>query len=156
MVVEEGFECCVCRSVRDGLSPSRASGKTHLLSALSSQKLLCAAAGEAPLILGLDPATGGMERYVGLEGKIDPGQKKMPKIYHMAVHPTRCARRAGDGGRERRGEGWERQGHVAGSGQVGSLAAVGGWGSCFGWRWCCDVRLTQIVLRGVLQAAPGG
>ncbi len=48
------------------------------------------APGEAPLILGLDPATGGMERYCGLEGKVDPGQKKVPKIYHLAVHPTRC------------------------------------------------------------------
>ena len=46
-------------------------------------------AGEAPLVLGLDPATGGMERYVGLEGKVDPGAKKVPKIYHLAVHPTR-------------------------------------------------------------------
>lgn len=46
-------------------------------------------AGEAPLVLGLDPATGGMERYIGLEGKIDPGQKKVPKVYHLAVHPTR-------------------------------------------------------------------
>ena len=46
-------------------------------------------AGEAPLVLGLDPATGGMERYAGLEGKIEPGQKKMPKVYHLAVHPTR-------------------------------------------------------------------
>ena len=48
-----------------------------------------ALAGEAPLVLGLDPATGGMERYAGLEGKIDPGQKKVPKVYHLAVHPTR-------------------------------------------------------------------
>lgn len=40
-------------------------------------------------MLGLDPATGGMERYIGLEGKIDPGQKKVPKVYHLAVHPTR-------------------------------------------------------------------
>ena len=40
-------------------------------------------------MLGLDPATGGMERYTGLEGKIDPGQKKVPKVYHLAVHPTR-------------------------------------------------------------------
>ncbi|KAL4432170.1 hypothetical protein ABPG77_005932 [Micractinium sp. CCAP 211/92] len=50
---------------------------------------LLLATGEAPLILGLDPATGGMERYCGLEGKVDPGQKKVPKIYHLAVHPTR-------------------------------------------------------------------
>lgn len=28
-------------------------------------------------MLGLDPATGAMERYCGLEGKIDPGQKKV-------------------------------------------------------------------------------
>jgi hypothetical protein len=28
-------------------------------------------------VLGLDPATGGMERYIGLEGRIDPGQKKV-------------------------------------------------------------------------------
>ena len=46
-------------------------------------------AGEAPLVLGLDPATGGLEWYAGLEGKIDPGQKKVPKVYHLAVHPTR-------------------------------------------------------------------
>lgn len=28
-----------------------------------------------------------------LQGKIDPGQKKVPKVYHLAVHPTRCVGR---------------------------------------------------------------
>lgn len=49
-------------------------------------------------MLGLDPATGGMERYADLGGKIDAGGKKIPKIYHLAVHPTRWVQ-AGPAGR---------------------------------------------------------
>ncbi len=46
-------------------------------------------AGEAPIILGLNPYNGGVTMYADLAGQIEAGQKKTPKIYHMAVHPTR-------------------------------------------------------------------
>ncbi|KAL4855688.1 hypothetical protein ACK3TF_003771 [Chlorella vulgaris] len=56
---------------------------------LGAHPSLLLSTGEAPLVLGLDPATGGMERYADFGGKIDAGGKKIPKIYHLAVHPTR-------------------------------------------------------------------
>ena len=47
-----------------------------------------------PVILGMDPASGGVMIYANLEGQIEAGHKKAPKIYHAAVHPTRCAPRS--------------------------------------------------------------
>jgi hypothetical protein len=54
-------------------------------------------AGEVPVILGLNPYNGGISMYADLAGQIDAGQKKTPKIYGMAVHPTRqgCRGRTG-------------------------------------------------------------
>lgn len=42
-----------------------------------------------PLILAFDPTTGVVVRHASLERRIDPGHKKVPKIYSLAVHPTR-------------------------------------------------------------------
>ena len=45
--------------------------------------------------LGLNPSNGELREYISLDGRVDPGTKKMPKIYHATVHPTRCARARG-------------------------------------------------------------
>jgi WD40 repeat protein len=45
--------------------------------------------GESATVMGLDPGTKAAQPLVNLQGRIDPGQKKVPKIYHAAVHPTR-------------------------------------------------------------------
>lgn len=42
-----------------------------------------------PVVLGMDPGSGGVQIYANLEGRIPVGQKKTPKVYHAAVHPTR-------------------------------------------------------------------
>lgn len=40
-------------------------------------------------MLGLDPRSMGVMVYADLAGQIDAGSKKVPKIYHAAMHPTR-------------------------------------------------------------------
>jgi hypothetical protein len=46
-------------------------------------------AGDVPLMVGLNPVSGAVQTLINLQGKIDPGQKKIPKIYSAAVHPTK-------------------------------------------------------------------
>lgn len=47
------------------------------------------ASGESTVLMGLKPATGQVTELINLMGMIDPGQKKAPKVYDIAVHPTR-------------------------------------------------------------------
>ena len=42
-------------------------------------------------MLGVNPVTGDTMRYITLQGKLDPGTKKIPKVYHLAVHPTQVS-----------------------------------------------------------------
>lgn len=50
---------------------------------------LVLASSESASLLGLHPSTGQLTQLINIQGMIDPGQKKAPKIYHAAVHPTR-------------------------------------------------------------------
>jgi WD40 repeat protein len=50
---------------------------------------LVMASGEVAAVLGFAPRTGEVTSLMDLAGVIDPGQKKVPKLYHMRVHPTR-------------------------------------------------------------------
>lgn len=50
---------------------------------------LILASGDSTEIMGLDPATGDVTKLLDILGRVDPGQKKAVKIYHLAVHPTR-------------------------------------------------------------------
>ena len=52
---------------------------------------LVLASGDVPSLLGLNPSSGEVTELLSLVGQVDPGQKKVPKIYHAAAHPTKCA-----------------------------------------------------------------
>jgi hypothetical protein len=56
---------------------------------LGAHPSLVVASGESAAVMGLDPATLQARPMIDLQGRIDPGQKKSPKVYHAAVHPTR-------------------------------------------------------------------
>ena len=56
---------------------------------LNAHPSMLLATGDVPVVLGLHPVTGEVTRYISLENMIDPGQKKIPKVYSLAVHPTR-------------------------------------------------------------------
>lgn len=66
-------------------------------------------------MLGLDPASLGVMVYADLAGQVDPGHKKVPKIYHAAVHPTRCGCRPA----------WVAPAWCAGSGSCCGAVAAG-------------------------------
>ena len=51
------------------------------------------ASGDSTLVLGLDVMHGAVEKMADIQGLVDPGQKKVPKIYHMISHPTRWVMR---------------------------------------------------------------
>jgi hypothetical protein len=50
---------------------------------------LIIASGESTALLGVNPATKHIIPLIDLQGMIDPGSKKIPKVYHFSVHPTR-------------------------------------------------------------------
>jgi hypothetical protein len=50
---------------------------------------LIIASGESTAILGVNPTTKEILPLIDLQGMIDPGSKKIPKIYQFGVHPTR-------------------------------------------------------------------
>ena len=50
---------------------------------------LVLASGDATTLLGVNPTTKEILNLINLQGMIDPGQKKSPKVYHLSVHPTR-------------------------------------------------------------------
>lgn len=52
---------------------------------------LVLASGDVPSLLGLNPSSGEVTELLSLTGQVDPGQKKVPKVYHAAAHPTKCA-----------------------------------------------------------------
>lgn len=58
-------------------------------SGLGTQPSLVVASGDSTTILGLNPTSGHIIPLIDLNGIVDPGQKKVPKVYHIAVHPTR-------------------------------------------------------------------
>eukprot|EP00887_Chlorella_sp_A99_P005680 scaffold1.g5680.t1 len=57
--------------------------------AMGAHPALVLATGDVPAILGFNPSTGEVVRYASLQGQVDPGTKKVPKVYSLAVHPTR-------------------------------------------------------------------
>ena len=50
---------------------------------------LIAVSGDATSVFGVNPTTKEIVKMIDLQGMIDPGQKKSPKVYHLTVHPTR-------------------------------------------------------------------
>lgn len=56
---------------------------------LGVQPSLIAASGDVPIVWGINPTTKEFLPLINLQGMIDPGQKKVPKVYNIAVHPTR-------------------------------------------------------------------
>lgn len=50
---------------------------------------LIMASGDSTTLLGLNATTKEIRTLINLQGMIDAGQKKSPKVYHFAVHPTR-------------------------------------------------------------------
>lgn len=50
---------------------------------------LIIASGESTTLMGLNPTTKEIIPLIDLQGMIDPGSKKIPKIYQLRVHPTR-------------------------------------------------------------------
>jgi len=69
-----------CRSI--GFAPWGSAG-------LGVRPSIVLASGESTSLLGLNPSSGKIEPLINLLGMVDPGQKKLPKIYEIAVHPTR-------------------------------------------------------------------
>lgn len=56
---------------------------------LNAHPSVLTATGDTPGVYGLNPTTGVLFKYLSLHDRIDPGQKKTPKIYQLSVHPTR-------------------------------------------------------------------
>jgi WD40 repeat protein len=56
---------------------------------LNAHPSVLTATGDTPAIYGLNPTSGELFKYISLHDRIDPGQKKTPKIYQLSVHPTR-------------------------------------------------------------------
>lgn len=52
-------------------------------------KKSCGRAGDTPLLMGVHPETGAVAPCLDLGPWLDPGQKKVVKLYHAAAHPTR-------------------------------------------------------------------
>jgi hypothetical protein len=50
---------------------------------------LIIASGESTTVMGVNPTTKEITPLIDLQGMIDPGSKKIPKIYQFGVHPTR-------------------------------------------------------------------
>lgn len=50
---------------------------------------LIIASGESTILMGVNPSTKEIVPLIDLQGMIDPGFKKIPKVYQIGVHPTR-------------------------------------------------------------------
>ena len=56
---------------------------------IGEQPSILLASGDSTQVLGLDPATGVSTTLIDIQGLVDSGHKKSPKIYHMMTHPIR-------------------------------------------------------------------
>lgn len=60
--------------------------------AVGTGPCLVATSKETPVVLGHHPLTGQHTVLLDLTSVIDPGHKKIPKVYGAAVHPVKCVR----------------------------------------------------------------